>query len=81
MLVVSYLMNVLTVFTQAGLEKMPTHSVPPQEMFLVPKPGTLDWSFATDDQKQMVDNVMERLRQRASQRRILAKPVFQDFDR
>ncbi len=31
--------------------------------------------------KELLDNVMGRLRERASQRRVLAKPCFQDFDR
>ena len=31
--------------------------------------------------KELLDNVMGRLRERAGQRRVLAKPCFQDFDR
>ena len=69
------------VFTQANLEKRPSHQVPPQELFVVPKPGTNDWSAADQEHARMVDDAMDRLRQRTDQRRILMKPVFQDFDR
>ena len=71
----------IVVFTQNNLEKHPRRQVEPQERFHVPKPGTLQWEYATEDQKTFVDSIMERLRQRADQRRVLAKPVFQDFDR
>ena len=71
----------IIVFTQNNLEKHPGRQVEPQDRFHVPKPGTLQWSYATEDQKTFVDSIMERLRQRADQRRVLAKPVFQDFDR
>ena len=71
----------LAVFTQPGLEKVPDLQVPPQEIFRVPKPGTVDWKNASDDHRSLVDATMDRLRQRAEQRRVLAKPVFQDFDR
>ncbi|XP_060063466.1 uncharacterized protein LOC132543930 [Ylistrum balloti] len=73
--------DVETVFTQPGLEKEPTYQVPPMEMFRVPKPGTIDWAYATEDHKELFESTMERLRQRINQRRVLAKPVFQDFDK
>jgi len=76
-----FLWDVETVFTQPGLEKAPDVQVPPQEIFRVPKPGTVDWLNAADDHRSLVDSTMDRLRQRAEQRRVLAKPVFQDFDR
>ena len=68
-------------FTQPNLEKMPNYQVPPQEIFRVPKAGTLDWNCASEEMHKEVDGIMERLRERANQRRILAKPVFQDFDK
>jgi len=73
--------DIESVFTQKQLEKQPTHQVPPHELFLAPKPGSMDWVAASDDHKEFVDQIMERLRQRANQRRVLAKPVLQDFDR
>ncbi|KAK3583614.1 hypothetical protein CHS0354_039437 [Potamilus streckersoni] len=76
-----FVYDVETVFTQPNLEKVPTHEVPPSEIFRVPKPGTAMWENASEDHKQLHEATMERLHQRASQRRVLAKPVFQDFDR
>ena len=68
-------------FTQSGLETSPTAAVPPQEMFRVPKPGTIDWAEAEDCHKDLYEATMDRIRARVQQRRILLKPVFQDFDR
>ncbi|XP_071105662.1 EF-hand calcium-binding domain-containing protein 6-like [Haliotis cracherodii] len=73
--------DVESVFTEPNLEKSPTYKVPPSEMFQVPKPGSISWESASDDHKSLYEETMERLRQRAGQRRLLAKPVFQDFDR
>lgn len=73
--------DVESVFTQQQLEKHPTHVVHQQEVFLVPKPGTMDFDNASNDHQGFVEEIMERLRQRSNQRRVLAKPVFQDFDR
>ena len=69
------------VFTQPNLEKDPLTRVPPQEIFRVPKPGTVNWTNASDDHLSLYNATMDRLRQRTEQRRVLAKPVFQDFDR
>ncbi|KAI8521606.1 hypothetical protein Bbelb_013600 [Branchiostoma belcheri] len=69
-------------FTQKGLEKTPTHAVPSTEVFQMSKPGTLHWEAqAPDDWKSVVDAAMHRMREKAAQRRLLSKPVFQDFDR
>ena len=72
---------VLAVFTQSNLEKQPGKFVESQDRYLVPKPGTMPWDNASEEHKTFVDSIMERLRQRAEQRRVLAKPVFQDFDK
>lgn len=76
-----FLWDIETVFTQPNLEKDPKVQVPPQEIFRVPKPGTMDWGYASDDHRSLFDATMDRLRQRSDQRRVLAKPVFQDFDK
>ena len=68
-------------FTQAGLEHEPTAVVPPQEIFCVPKPGTVDWAEADNNHLDLYEATMSRIRSRVEQRRILLKPVFQDFDR
>lgn len=75
-----FLKDIESVFTQPNLEKTPTCRVPPQEVFLVPNPGTVDWSLASDDDKELVDRTLARLRQRVQQRRLHVKPPFQDFD-
>ncbi|WAQ95233.1 hypothetical protein MAR_027923, partial [Mya arenaria] len=64
-----------------NLEKVPDLQVPPQEIFRVPKPGTVDWNNASGDHMTLYGATMDRLKQRSDQRRVLAKPVFQDFDR
>ncbi|XP_074647534.1 uncharacterized protein LOC141903328 [Tubulanus polymorphus] len=76
-----FLVDVESVFTQPNLEKNPCHVVPAQEIFRVPKPGTVDWRNASADHKDLFDQTMHRLKQRAAERRVLAKPVFQDFDK
>ncbi|XP_053393487.1 uncharacterized protein LOC123564874 [Mercenaria mercenaria] len=76
-----FLWDVETVFTQPNLEKDPETRVPPQEIFRVPKPGTVNWENASEDHMSLYNATMDRLRQRTEQRRVLAKPVFQDFDR
>ncbi|ELU01670.1 hypothetical protein CAPTEDRAFT_182794 [Capitella teleta] len=77
-----FMQDIESVFTQPkDLEKMPSHKVPPQEIFRVPKPGTMDWRFASEDHKALHDQVMQRLQDKANQRRILTKPFFEDFDK
>ena len=72
-----------TVFTLPELEKKPTVQANRQECYLVPKPGTLNWkrNEDTDPQEDDLELLLERLRQRCTQRRVLLKPAFQDFDK
>ena len=56
------------------------NTVPKQETYLMKKPGTMDWGTATGDQQAIVDAAMDRMQQNVSQRRVLCKPCFQDFD-
>ncbi|XP_071953709.1 uncharacterized protein [Antedon mediterranea] len=74
--------DIETAFTQVlpNLEKTPTSHVPPHSVYLMKKPGTMDWSTADLGQVKLVDEAMERMQQRANQRRVLTKPCFQDFD-
>ncbi|XP_076448305.1 uncharacterized protein LOC143285015 [Babylonia areolata] len=76
-----FVADVESVFTQADLEHCPTAAVPPQEIFRVPKPGTVDWNRADSGHSDLYEATMTRIRSRVEQRRILLKPVFQDFDR
>ena len=79
--VMAQICSFISVFTQPKLEKVPDLQVPSQDIYRVPKPGTVDWSNASDDHVTLFESTMDRLRQRSDQRRVLAKPVFQDFDR
>ena len=69
------------VFTKRGLEKLPNYKVAPSNEFSMVKPGTMDWSSITSEKVQLFDSAMSRMREIAKQRRVLAKPCFQDFDR
>ena len=71
------------VFTIPELEKQPTKEVVPPQTYLVPKSGTLVWNRGqdTNPRDDDLELLLERLRQRAAQRRVLLKPVFQDFDK
>lgn len=70
-----------SVFTQEKLELTPTAKVLHQELFRVPKPGTIDWNNASKDHMDLYKAAMERIRHRVENRRILCHPVFHDFDR
>jgi len=48
----------------------------------LPRLGAADFSStASPGEKEMLEAVMFRLRERVNQRRVLAKPCFQDFDK
>lgn len=70
----------LAVFTSRGLEKAPTYKVPAMETFRMSKPGAKT-SYANVDKEMFLERIMNRMRQRANERRVLAKPCFQDFDK
>jgi len=43
--------------------------------------GAVDFSTASAGEKEILETVMSRVRERVNQRRVLAKPCFQDFDK
>ena len=48
----------------------------------LPRLGAVDFSStASTGEKEVLEAVMFRLRERVNQRRVLAKPCFQDFDK
>jgi len=51
------------------------------DTFQTSRQGAQDWPDATNHLNDAADQLMERLRQRALQRRVLAVPIFKDFDR
>ncbi|CAH8590233.1 unnamed protein product [Schistosoma turkestanicum] len=72
--------DVESVYTLPELEKQPLTRVPPQETFIQPKPGTIDWSTATEEMKQNYENAMAILRRRVNERRLVLTPDFAAFD-
>ncbi|KAK7002739.1 hypothetical protein BgiMline_004147 [Biomphalaria glabrata] len=77
----NFVSDIESVFTQTGLEQMPSAVVQPQEYFRVPKPGTIDWSNASKEHKDLYEAAMDRIRKRVEHRSVQCRPVFQDFDR
>lgn len=77
-----FLVDIESVFTQPNLEKDPTRTVPPFETFYLPKEGTFtNWESAPTEIQVPYEEAITRMQSRTCQRRLLAKPVFQDFDR
>ena len=69
-----------SVFTKRGLEKEPAYEVSPMETFQMARPGART-NLATMEQDQVLDGIMLRMRSKIQERRILCKPIFQDFDK
>ena len=48
----------------------------------LPRVGAVDWSGGevTEEEQKTLEAAMYRLREQVAQRRVLAKPCFQDFD-
>jgi len=68
------------VFTDPGLERAPTKKI--TSLTLLPREGATVWEqTASDDQQLTLQRAMDRLAAQLDQRRLLARPYFQDFDR
>lgn len=65
------------VFTATELEKNPKATFEAPTHLTVKQVRELD----SDDQSALLENVLNKVRSRVRQRRILIKPLFQDFDR
>eukprot|EP00795_Rhopilema_esculentum_P008232 gene8232-14169_t len=76
-----FLLDIEIVFTKRGLEKTPRYTVATSKEFVMQKPGTINWESTSAEKRQILDSAMSRMRETAKQRRVLAKPCFQDFDR
>lgn len=67
-------------FTDPGLERAPTKKI--TSLTLLPREGATVWEqTASDDQQLTLQRAMDRLAAQLDQRRLLARPYFQDFDR
>lgn len=67
-------------FTDSDLERAPTKKI--TSITLLPREGATLWEQkATDDQKLTLQVAVDRLAAQLDQRRLLARPYFQDFDR
>ncbi|XP_063718661.1 uncharacterized protein LOC134845608 isoform X2 [Symsagittifera roscoffensis] len=71
------------VFTQVipNMERTPLNFPAPAESFRMPHKGGMDWTSATVDHQQMVNNCIERFKAYISGRRLLVKPTFEKFDK
>lgn len=69
-----------SVFTRRGLEKVPAYEISPMETFQMPRPGART-NLATIEQDHVLDSIMLRMLSKIQERRILCKPIFQDFDK
>ncbi|KAF7232407.1 hypothetical protein EG68_10407 [Paragonimus skrjabini miyazakii] len=70
-----------SVFTLPKLEKQPLTRVLPQETYKQPKPGTVDWSTASEEMQENYENSMSILRRKIQERRMLLLPDFLAFDK
>ena len=67
-------------FTDADLERAPTKRL--TTMAPLPREGAMLWhDSATDEQKIILQQAANKLSAQLGQRRLLARPYFQDFDR
>ena len=69
------------IFTKLNLEATPTYRVAHLDEFTVTRSGARDWTTVPDRDREILEGALMRLRERMSQRRELAKPCFQDFDK
>lgn len=68
------------VFTDVDLERAPTKRL--TTMAPLPREGaTLWYDTATDEQKVILQQAVSKLSAQLGQRRLLARPYLQDFDR
>ncbi|XP_050463997.1 uncharacterized protein LOC126858035 [Cataglyphis hispanica] len=71
------------VFTVKGLDKLPNLRVesPPQEIADLSRRGTSNWQCEPKSIKDLCEHVLQRVRQRVEERRILLKQFFKDYDK
>jgi len=69
-----------SVFTLPNLEYTPSVQVPPSCVYEVPKPGTMDWRFADEPQRQFTEKTLARLAAYVAERRALIRPFFKSID-
>jgi len=54
---------------------------PPQDIAELPRKGMQSWQCQPKDIKELCEDIMQRIRQRVEERRILLKPFFKDYDK
>ncbi|XP_018048189.1 PREDICTED: uncharacterized protein LOC108687099 [Atta colombica] len=71
------------VFTIKGLDKLPSLKVesPPQDIAELPRKGVQSWQCQPKDIRELCEDIMQRIRQRVEERRILLKQFFKDYDK
>ncbi|XP_024882174.1 uncharacterized protein LOC112461240, partial [Temnothorax curvispinosus] len=71
------------VFTVKRLDKLPSLKVesPPQEIVELPRRGTSNWQCQPKNMRDFCEDILQRVRQRVEERRILLKQFFKDYDK
>ncbi|XP_036148032.1 uncharacterized protein LOC105829378 isoform X2 [Monomorium pharaonis] len=71
------------VFTVKKLDKSPNLKVesPPQEIAELPRIGTLNWQCQPKSVRDLCEDILQRVRRRVEERRILLKQFFKDYDK
>ncbi|XP_018398309.1 PREDICTED: uncharacterized protein LOC108776253 [Cyphomyrmex costatus] len=71
------------VFTVKGLDKLPNLKVesPPQEIVELPRKGTSNWQCQPKNIRDFCEDILQRVKQRVEERRILLKQFFKDYDK
>jgi len=66
-----------------GLDKLPNVKVtaPSLEITELPRKGATKWQCVSEDIKELCEEVLRKIRQRVSERRIPLKQFFQYYDR
>jgi len=78
-----YFCNSYLVFTVKGLEKLPNVKVtaPSLEIAELPRKGATKWQCVSENTRKLCEEVLRKIRQRVSERRILLKQFFQHYDK
>ncbi|XP_011688757.1 PREDICTED: uncharacterized protein LOC105450541 isoform X2 [Wasmannia auropunctata] len=71
------------VFTVKELDKLPSLKVesPPQEIAELPRRGMSNWQCQPKSMRDLCEDILQRVRRRVEERRILLKQFFKDYDK
>ena len=71
------------VFTTKELEKYPCLEldVPPLDVIELPRMGGKDWQKVNTVQRELCEEAVDKVKKRVTNRRIVLKPSFRDYDK